>query len=182
MAILPISYSIKVHQYNPISKARRDLLPHIVATSTHTVAAKPSSQAAANKSRKLIENSVLFDMFGAQHALTKDLISKEVELQGLEKEAQSIFRRLEMVVDRVIVLEINKFKRKIKCEMSQEEIILLDEMSREIVDKFLEQPIRFLRACDGNLEMKERIKELNLLVCMLEESTLTEEKMNIKRF
>lgn len=101
-------------------------------------------------------------------SISGQTLIKEAD-QELEKEIDSTIQKLKIVVERVREMEINKFMDRVKGKISQEDYILLvDRMSKEFVTEFLERPIRYVTSCDGNLE--EKIKDMNLLVDMLEES------------
>ncbi|PQQ16839.1 hypothetical protein Pyn_08834 [Prunus yedoensis var. nudiflora] len=84
--------------------------------------------------------------------------------------------RLEAIGEKVIELEKKKFMNKTKgSELSHEESILVEDLSRDIVNKFLGKPIEYLRSGDGDL--REKLKELEFLVDILEESCLMGEKV-----
>uniref|UniRef100_A0A7N2N606 Tetrapyrrole biosynthesis glutamyl-tRNA reductase dimerisation domain-containing protein n=1 Tax=Quercus lobata TaxID=97700 RepID=A0A7N2N606_QUELO len=165
MAVLPMPYSIKLHPNMPVSKAS------LVITGRRSLAH-------VNKQIKLVANPTL----------TKDTSESDCQSwfsdpnggneshEGLDKKVGHVIQRLETVVECVIELEIQKFNRKIKGDVTCEQSILVEIMSRDIVSKFLEKPIKYLRSNGGNLD--EKLKEMNFLAGVLEESCLTKEEVN----
>ncbi|KAM1057906.1 hypothetical protein ACFX13_031846 [Malus domestica] len=82
---------------------------------------------------------------------------------------QTLFqRRLEAFTERAIDLETQIENKTKGLELTDEESRIVQDLSREIVSKFLEKPIQFLRSSDGDLE--EKLKELQFLATILEES------------
>ncbi|KAJ4727520.1 Tetrapyrrole biosynthesis [Melia azedarach] len=94
---------------------------------------------------------------------------KGSEEEGLEKEVAKAITRLNMVVERIREMGIqnytftNRVKEDVSCNR-----MLAEEMSRDIVSKFLERPIQYLMSEDGNLE--EKLKDVSFLVSILEKS------------
>ncbi|XVF72463.1 hypothetical protein PTKIN_Ptkin12aG0123000 [Pterospermum kingtungense] len=93
------------------------------------------------------------------------LKTKQKDDEALEKEVETI-GRLKAIVERVRELEIHKFKGN---TISDEDRLLIENTSREIVDRFLLRPLQYLKSSNG--DMQEKLKDLNLLIRMLEKSS-----------
>lgn len=85
---------------------------------------------------------------------------------------KTVVQRLKTAAERIRKLEMEKFMGRVKGELAVEEILLAEKMSEEIVAEFLEKPIGYLRSksCHENLE--EKVKNVDLLVNILETSCL----------
>lgn len=98
---------------------------------------------------------------------------KKDDHEALEKEIERGIGRLKAVVERVREMEIQKLMGRFKGTMSDEDILLVENMSRETVDKFLTRPVQYLKSFNGdNIQIQEKLKDLNLLIRMLEKSCL----------
>lgn len=183
-------YSIKLHPNMPVSK------PSLVITGRRSLA--HVNVASTTKNLQLVSNSfrsITFQEFSerqiklvANPTLAKDTSESDCQSwfsdpnvgneshEGLDKKVGHVIQRLETVVESVIELEIQKFNRKIKGDVTCEQSILVENMSRDIVSKFLEKPIKYLRSNGGNLD--EKLKEMNFLAGVLEESCLTKDEVN----
>ncbi|KAM3687477.1 hypothetical protein ACJW31_10G078700 [Castanea mollissima] len=191
MADLPMPYSIKLHPNMPVSKAS------LVITGRRSLA--HVNVASTTKNLQLVSNSfrsITFQEFSerqiklvANPTLTKETSESDCQSwfsdpnggneshEGLEKKVRHVIQRLETVVESVMELEIQKLNRKIKGDVTCEQSILVENMSRDIVSKFLEKPIKYLRSNGGNLD--EKLKEMNFLAGVLEEkSCLTKDEFN----
>ncbi|KAI9180351.1 hypothetical protein LWI28_003875 [Acer negundo] len=90
-------------------------------------------------------------------------------------DADTIIQRLQTAVETIIDSELKKFTSRVDKELSFEDRrMLMEEMSREIVGKFWEKPIKYLDCADGNLEQK--LKHLRFLVRMLEQSCTNDQR------
>lgn len=94
------------------------------------------------------------------------LKTKQNDHEEFEKEVESVICRLKAVVERIRELEIQKLMGRFKGRMSDEDRILVENTSREIVDRFLGRPLHYLRS--GNGDLKEKLKDLKLLIRMLD--------------
>lgn len=107
---------------------------------------------------------------GTARRTTDDVLVEEIEF---------LMQRLESLVERFRVLEMEKLVAKTEGQISSDEKRMIEMMSREIVDRFLEKPIQYLRCKGGHLKCKS--KDLKALVGMLEESCLSDEKPQCRR-
>ncbi|OMO77770.1 hypothetical protein CCACVL1_14837 [Corchorus capsularis] len=100
------------------------------------------------------------------------LSTKHKDDEALGKEVEGIICRLRVVVERIREMEIEKLMGRFKGTntMSDEDRLLVENTSKEIVDKFLVRPIQYLQSVNGDFEQK--LKDLNLLIRMLEKSCL----------
>ncbi|OMP04991.1 hypothetical protein COLO4_09135 [Corchorus olitorius] len=100
------------------------------------------------------------------------LSTKQKDDEALGKEVEGIICRLRVVVEKIREMEIEKVMGRFKGTntMSAEDRLLVENTSREIVDKFLVRPIQYLQSVNGDFEQK--LKDLNLLIRMLEKSCL----------
>ncbi|XP_022758183.1 uncharacterized protein LOC111305176 [Durio zibethinus] len=97
--------------------------------------------------------------------------TKQKDHESLETEIESIICRLKAAVERVRELETQKLMGRFKgTTMSDEDRLLVENTSREIVDTFLKRPVQYLKSVNGDFE--EKLKDLNLLIRMLENSCL----------
>ncbi|ONH93656.1 hypothetical protein PRUPE_8G244500 [Prunus persica] len=152
-----------------ISTGRRNNLCRVSLTSTY----QPKSlfQVLINKNPFQNDNVLIVSNPGLE-SNKKEYCTRTLEMEA----ASSIIQRLEAFGERVIELEKKKLMNKTKgSELSHEESILVEDLSREIVNKFLAKPIEYLRSGDGDLQ--EKLKELEFLVDILEESCLRGEKV-----
>ncbi|XVE77754.1 hypothetical protein DITRI_Ditri13aG0087900 [Diplodiscus trichospermus] len=101
---------------------------------------------------------------------TSKLKTKQKDEEALVKDVENIISRLKAVVERVRELEIEKLMGRFKGTMSEEDRLLVESTSKEIVDKFLQRPFQYLKSVNGDFE--EKLKDLNLLTLMLEKSCL----------
>ncbi|KAM3735340.1 hypothetical protein ACB098_10G081600 [Castanea mollissima] len=179
MADLPTPYSIKLHPNMPVSKAS------LVITGRRSLA--HVNVASTTKNLQLVSNSfrsITFQEFSerqiklvANPTLTKETSESDCQSWFLIPMVRHVIQRLETVVESVMELEIQKLNRKIKGDVTCEQSILVENMSRDIVSKFLEKPIKYLRSNGGNLD--EKLKEMNFLAGVLEEkSCLTKDEFN----
>ena len=102
------------------------------------------------------DDQILFRMDGEERASTRT-----------DLEVGIVLRRLERLGERVREVELEKLKRGVRGEVSEEERELLEMMSREIVARFMEGPIKYLKSGDGRME--DKLKDMNFLVGILEE-------------
>lgn len=94
----------------------------------------------------------------------------KIEDEGyLEKEAANVITRLKMVVERLREVEVQKFLGKVSHNDSTSSIIAAQEMSKEIVSKFLEKPIQYLNS-DAGCNLEQKLKDVDVLVSVLDNS------------
>ncbi|KAM1042012.1 hypothetical protein ACFX2I_031078 [Malus domestica] len=164
MAVLPMPFSIVPHhrRHKLVCKASSVITTHQPQTLFQRVKFQEPTQ------HKLVSDYQ--SLFGLDvHILSKPERSKKECFGGQDKEIAAVIQRLEAFAERAIELETQKFENKTKgLELSDEESRIVQDLSREIVSKFLEKPIQFLRSSDEDLE--EKLKELQFLATILEES------------
>ncbi|GMP99868.1 hypothetical protein CsSME_00047183 [Camellia sinensis var. sinensis] len=178
MAVSPFPSLIKSHSHVPILHHRFAVVErkqsHVISATATTIAVKPSTTQRPNQLLQLInpivtKNQVLF----------KDQHTKEMnyECEGLgNKEVRMVMERLERVAERMREIELEKMKGRLRGNMSCEDGMVMEMMSREIVSSFLEKPIQYLKSCDGKLD--DRLKDFKFFVGILEQSCFTNEKIN----
>lgn len=88
---------------------------------------------------------------------------------GPGKEVGILMERLERVAEGMREKELEKLMGRVRGQISDEERVLVERMSREIVGEFMEKPIRYLKS-RRDVEMEEKLKDLNFLAGILEES------------
>ncbi|KAM7258206.1 hypothetical protein ACFE04_013947 [Oxalis oulophora] len=96
-------------------------------------------------------------------------VSNELEADQIEE----ILRRLDAVMEKLVEVEMEKYKRKARKGDDKDLTMEEEEMCREVVRKFLEKPIDYLTSNVGNgtcLRSKQKIKDLWCLVNLLENS------------
>ncbi|OVA05524.1 Tetrapyrrole biosynthesis [Macleaya cordata] len=97
------------------------------------------------------------------------------EEEDLMEEIRELMQRLEIVMERFRVLEMEKLMSKLNGGISDEEREKAEMLSREIVNKFLEKPMQYLSCEEVNLE--DKVKDLKLVVGIFESSCLGNKKM-----
>lgn len=102
---------------------------------------------------------------------SSELKTKQHDKVSLEKEAEIVIFKLRAVVEDLRDMEVEKINGTLKGTMSDEERLLVENMSREITDKFLKRPVEYLKSSHGDFETK--LKDLNFLIRMLENSCST---------
>ncbi|XVF21815.1 hypothetical protein REPUB_Repub12eG0122300 [Reevesia pubescens] len=108
---------------------------------------------------------------GKRSGYSSKLKTKQKDHEALEKEVESIICRLKAAVEKVRELEIQKLMGRFKgTTMTDEDRLLVENTSREIVNKFLQRPVQYLKSVNG--DFKEKLKDLNLLIRMLEKSCI----------
>ncbi|KAA8550897.1 hypothetical protein F0562_002581 [Nyssa sinensis] len=186
MAILPMPSSLKLHPNIPVFNGRMVVverkLTHVVAASTIAINPSTNTQLNNNPYNTGFDEWSLRPMGSVtDRVLFKDRDSSDLKFtfsksksattdEGLGKEVGIIMQRLERVAERMRELELEKLKSRIRGEISCEETILVENMSREIVSSFLAKPIQYLKSSGGKLE--DKLKDLKFLVDLLEQSSL----------
>ncbi|XWS46788.1 hypothetical protein CRYUN_Cryun14cG0098200 [Craigia yunnanensis] len=194
MVILPNPCSIKLQPNNCIPFSMPGLvsigsgkhLSHITAISTlKTSYQSKSLDLFINDNNPVLQESSSRrgQLFADQTSITRKLgenegksgyssklKTKQKDDEALEKDVESIISRLKAVVERVRELEIKKLMGRFKGTMSNEDRLLVENTSREIVNKFLQRPVQYLKSVNGDFQ--EKLKDLNLLILLLEKSCL----------
>ncbi|KAK3193866.1 hypothetical protein Dsin_025176 [Dipteronia sinensis] len=164
MVVLHLPSSIKLATNNPMVSCR------VHMSSLFAVATFPTANATyqtkqsrpieitslRTRPNKLVTNPEVKDYDNGEEGFGND-------------DAETIIQRLQTAVETIIDSELKKFTSRVDTELSFEDRrMLMEEMSRDIVRKFWEKPIKYLACGDGNLEQK--LKHLSFLVRMLEQS------------
>lgn len=101
-----------------------------------------------------------------------------IEDERVEEKMASVIMRLRTVVERVRETEMEKYISKVggTAPPFDNKGIMAEEMSMEIVNKFLRKPIQYLRrrsSCCHGRTLEEKLKDVNLLIEILENSCPT---------
>ncbi|KAJ0113385.1 hypothetical protein Patl1_03436 [Pistacia atlantica] len=104
-----------------------------------------------------------------EYADEKNGASEQVKTEE-EEVIASLVNRLMAVVEKMREREMQKFLSKVNKELSYEDsVILAEETSKEIVNKFLEKPIAYLRNNNGRT-IEQKLKDFSFLIGVLENS------------
>ncbi|KAI8574561.1 hypothetical protein RHMOL_Rhmol01G0364200 [Rhododendron molle] len=169
MVVLASPLCVPVWQSGVAYTRTRRLTP---VASAATIATKPKPNAAQPLSIGPTIGSLV------DQVLLKDqrVIGDERAFRGSDsgKEVGILMERLERVAEGMREMELEKLMGRVRGQISEEERVLVERMCREIVSEFMEKPIQYLRRRD--VEMAEKLKDLNFLAGILEESYLAKEK------
>lgn len=170
MVVLASPLCVPVWQSGVANTRTRRLAP---VASAATIATKPKPNTAQPLSIGPTIGSLVDQvLFKDQHVVIGD----ERAFRGSEsgKEVGILMERLERVAEGMREMELEKLMGRVRGQISDEERVLMERMSREIVSEFMEKPIQYLQRRD--VEMAEKLNDLNFLAGILEESYFAKEK------
>ncbi|KAF7153336.1 hypothetical protein RHSIM_Rhsim01G0275900 [Rhododendron simsii] len=167
MVVLTSQYCVPVWQSGVANTRTRRLTP---VASAATIATKPKP----NTAQPLSIGPSLVDqvLFKDQRVVIGDGRAFRGSESG--KEVGILMERLERVAEGMREMELEKLMGRVRGQISDEERVLVERMSREIVSEFMEKPIQYLKRRD--VEMAEKLNDLNFLAGILEESYFPKEK------
>lgn len=176
MGVSTLPFQVPVWQSGLANMRTRRLIP---VASAATIATKPKPNTAQVRPLSIgptigsLMDQVLFKdqyvMIGDECAFTGSEMGKEVGI---------LMGRLERVAEGMREMELEKLKGRVRGgELCEEERVLMEIMSKEIVSKFMEKPIEYLKN-NRNVKMEVKLKDLNFLVEILEESYCTKPKIS----
>lgn len=169
MVVLTTPYCVPVWQSGVTNTRTRRLTP---VASAAIIATKPKPNTAQTLSIGPTIGSLV------DQVLLKDqrVIGDERAFRGSESgtEVGILMERLERVAEGMREMELEKLMGRVRGQISDEERVLVERMSREIVSEFMEKPIQYLKRRD--VEMAEKLNDLNFLAGILEESYFAKEK------
>lgn len=170
MVVLASPLCVPVWQSGVANTRTRRLAP-VASAATIATKAKPNT-AQPLSIGPTIGSLVDQVLFKDQHVVIDD----ECAFRGSEsgKEVGILMERLERVAEGMREMELEKLMGRVRGQISDEERVLVERMSREIVSEFMEKPIQYLQRRD--VEMAEKLKDLNFLAGILEESYFAKEK------